>query len=82
MSQMLAFHLSAAGPSHCSSLCDADRICAPTGVLDDLARGALPISGRNHISRSASVTNVLSGSSSGSLRLRDPISGSFGGRTR
>ena len=61
---------------------EADQRSASAGVLDDLARGALPISGRNHISRSASVTGVLSGSSSGSLRMRDPISGSFGGRTR
>ena len=55
---------------------------AAAGALDDAGDGGVRIGGHGNLSRSASVTGVLSGSYSGSLRMRDPISGSFGGRTR
>ena len=56
--------------------------CVLAGTLDDIAHGAVPIAGRANMSRSSSVSGLLSGSYSGSLRMRDPVSGSFGGRTR
>jgi hypothetical protein len=52
------------------------------GALDDAGDGGVRIGGHGNLSRSASVTGMLSGSYGGSLRLRDPISGSFGGRAR